>query len=273
MQDNVNQPENRSKHLGKTKPYLKLNRLKSLRNWRGRLLLYCAILTLVFAGVGLVQHWFVHRQVERASIQELARWAAQVSIEIAYRDKWDLNGFRNAAITCPGWYVFTQDGLIVDLETDIPWMFGPVEMIRGSIYGRPWTVVSSAGETWRLLAKQVDCGNVVVGILSPENTKDADRMLIANIQKFGLTLKKATSVRSREIDWDVDYAVLSSIGELKSAFGGLLLNIRTSVTLGQRVLMSGHRLPKLEILIPSPKLILDFSNFIQKELRYFDARI
>ncbi len=50
-------------------------------------------------------------------------------------------------------------------------------------------------------------------------------MLLSNIQKFGLTLNKAASVRSREIDWDVDYAVLSSTGELKSAFGGIPLRI------------------------------------------------
>ena len=227
MQDDVTRSENRKDtQQGAANLHPRLSRLGSLRNWRSRLLLYCAVLAVVFAGVGVAQHWFVHGHVERSSIQELARWAAQVSAEIAYRDKWDLDGYRNAAITCPGWYVITRDGLIIDVETDIPWMFGRVEVIDSSTYGSPRTVLSSVGETWRLLAKRLGGGTVVVGILSPQNTKEADKKLVASIRKFGATAEKAASIRSREIDAEVDYAVLSSTGELKSAFGGVPLRTR-----------------------------------------------
>ena len=200
-------------------------------------MLYFAILIVVFTSVALAQHWYVQRQVDRTADQELAAWTAKVSAEIAYIDKWDLKGYRNAAIICPSWYVISQDGLIIDIVGDIPWLFGKVQIINDSIYGSPQTVVSSVGETWRLHAKKVDGGTVLVGIYSPQSLKDADQRLTANILKFGSTLEKAASTPSREIDFLVDYAVLSSTGEVKNAFGGVPLRANLHelpITVGKR---------------------------------------
>ena len=224
MQDDTNRGTENSHQEQHCAGYPKISYfLKSLRSWRGRLLLYFATLVIVFTLVGLAQHWFVHRQVHRTADQELSAWASQVSAEIAYKDKWDLEGYRNAAIIVPSWYVVAQDGLIIDIEGDIPWVLGRVEKISDAIYGSPQTVESTVGETWRLLAKRVEGGTVVVGIPSPQNIKEADQELTANALKFGRTLEKAASTPSREIDFIVDYAVLSNDGEVKAAFGGVPL--------------------------------------------------
>lgn len=226
MQDTIDPAEDRQHEQRHTaKRNLKLTYLlKSLRNWRGQLLLYFALLAIMFAGVGFWQHKFVHRQVYQKIDRELTLWATMVSAEIAYKDKWELKGFRNAAITVPSWYIVTKDGLIIDSEGEIiSGMFGRVEVTNSSIYGSPKTVVSSIGETWRLLGRKVDGGTVVVGIPSSRNIIDADKKLLANIAKFGSTLIEASSIRSREIDEVVDYAVLSSTGELIAAWGGVPL--------------------------------------------------
>jgi hypothetical protein len=199
------------------------SRLRFLHNRRGKLLVCFIVLGIVFAAIAILQHWFVHDEADRTADQELALWASQVSSEIAYRDKWDLRGYRNAAINVPSWYVLGQDGLVIDIEGDIPWVLGRAQMITGLNEGSPQTVVTKVSEAWRLLARRVEGGRVIVGIFSPEDIKEADKELLSNIEKFGTTLRKAASTRSREIDWDVDYVVLSSTGELINAYGGVPL--------------------------------------------------
>ncbi|MGA2446303.1 MAG: ATP-binding protein [Opitutaceae bacterium] len=197
--------------------------LQALRQRTGRLLLTLVVLALVFVSAAVLQHSFVHAQLYRTIRQELGSWAAQIAGEVAYKDRWDLTGYRRAAITAPGWDIVTKDGLIVDVEELISGLFGRVELPDQSIYGGPQTVVTIVGETWRLFGRKVVGGTVMVGICSPENITAADTKLLANASKFGATLDAASSIRSREIDGDVEYAVISSQGELRTAWGGVPL--------------------------------------------------
>src|SRR5262249_46334341 len=78
---------------------------------------------------------------------------------------------------------------------------------------------------------------VILGIVSPKDESDADSKLKNNAKNFGSTLAEATSfaeadaiiVKERQTDNDVDYAVISSDGELKAAWGGVPLRTDTSV--------------------------------------------
>jgi hypothetical protein len=217
--------EKQPEQSGASKRFLRARRmLQALRQRTGRLLLTLAVLALVFVSAAVLQHSFVHAQLYRTTRQELGLWAAQIAGEVAYKDKWDLTGYRRAAITAPSWYIVTKDGLIVDVEERlISGLFGRVELPDQSIYGGPQTVMTTVGETWRLFGKKVVGGTVIVGICTPENITAADTKLLANASKFGATLDDATSIRSREIDEDVDYAVISSQGELREAWGGVPL--------------------------------------------------
>ena len=207
-----------------SKRYFRAFHILQLLHKRRRLLIAFLIIGLLFAaGMAMIQHWFVHAQLYKNTKQELGTWAAEVTKEIVFKNKWDLEGYRRASITVPRWYVVTIDGLIIDIEGFIPGLFGHVELPGESIYSAPQTVVSPVGEKWQLFGRKVTGGIVVVGICSPENTSDANAKLVANATKFGSTLATAQSTRSREIDLDVDYAVVSSAGELKTAWGGLPL--------------------------------------------------
>jgi hypothetical protein len=221
--------ERQSSELARSqKRYLKARYiLQALRKRKGRLLVTLIGLALIFSAVAVFQHWFVHRQVYQTTTQELSSWAEQIAGEIAYEDKWDLKGYRQANILAPTWYVLTRDGLIIDIDgLFIPGIFGRAYGPDDSVFhGLPTEV----GETWRLFQKKVEGGHVIVGIsLTPENASVADSMLKDNAEKFGSTLAEATSVKGREIDGDVEYAVLSSDGELKTAWGGVPLKVDTS---------------------------------------------
>jgi hypothetical protein len=197
-----------------------------------------SILTVIFAALALIQHWFVHSQIYRTTTQELASGAEQIVNEITYEGKWNLKDYRDGT-GLPGepsaWYIVSRDGLIIDIVGFIPGIFRRTEAPEPPIFGGLPTAV---GETWRLLQRPVEGGYVILGIVSPENTQDADSMLKDNAKKFGSTLTEATTIAladatsvkgPKKIDNDVEYAVMSSDGELKAAWGGVPLKTDSSV--------------------------------------------
>jgi hypothetical protein len=168
----------------------------------------------------------MRRHVER----ELSAWAAEVAAEIRYTGKWDLEGYRRASITAPRWYVVASDGLIIDIEGFVPGLFGIVDLPDIKLDTAPQTIASPAGEKWRIYGRQVAGGAVLVGVQLPEEMADTDAKLMANAAKFGSTLSQAESTKSREIDFNVDFAVVSSTRELRAAWGGLPLRLRSRVS-------------------------------------------
>jgi hypothetical protein len=197
--------------------------LKLLRRRAGRLLLSLLILVVLFAGMGALQHWSVQDQLRRATKRQLALWANQVVNEIAYKDKWVLVGYRRASISAPSWMVVAADGLLIDIEGFTPGVLGPAQMPNESLFASPQTIATPLGETWRLFAKKLQGGTVVLGSESPENLATTDTKLLANADKFGSTLDKATSTSSREVDSEIDYVVLTDKGDITAAWGGVPL--------------------------------------------------
>ncbi len=209
---------------GAAEPRLKARFIfQLLRRRARRLFLSLAALAFLFAGIAVLQHWFVRAQLYRTTRQQLGLWAAEVAEEIAYKDKWDLEGYRRASIAAPSWYVITRDGLIIDIEGFTPGIIDRVQPLDESIYTAPRTILTMAGETWRLFGRKVLGGVVILGLCAPESIPVADARLLANSAKFGPTLEKAASISSRELDFDVDYAVVGLTGEIKAAWGGVPL--------------------------------------------------
>lgn len=194
-----------------------------LRKRSGRLLLAFLFLTLVFVLAAVVQGWFVREELDRTTKQELATWAADVAKEVAYKDKWDLSGYRNASILAPNWHIITKDGLIVDEEGFLPGLLGKVELPSQTIFEKPETVTTSVGESWRLFGRKMNGGYVVVGMLSTADTNNADALLRTNADRFGSTLESAVAASSRQIDIGVDYAVVGADGEMENVWGGVPL--------------------------------------------------
>jgi hypothetical protein len=194
-----------------------------VRRRAGRLFISLLILVGVFAGMATLQHWSVQARLQRTTREELGLWANQVANEIAYKGNWDLAGYRRASIAAPSWEVITRDGLVIDIEGFTPGIFGLAQLPNESVFAAPQTIVTPVGEAWRLFGRKLMGGAVIVGYCSPENVAAVDTKLMANAAKFGPTLEKATSTSSREVDFDVDYAVLSAKGEIMAAWGGVPL--------------------------------------------------
>jgi hypothetical protein len=207
----------------------RLSKLRTIahafRARRGRLTLALATLVGLFACLAVLQHRFVHSQVNAATRRELESFAAQITSELAYSNKWDLAGYRRASIVAPRWFILTHDGLIVDIEGFIPGIFGRASKLDEKIFQSPQTVETEVGEKWRLFGRKLNGGEVVLGISSYLNIADADEKLTKEALTFGVTIEQAAAVKSREIDFSVDYAAISDAGELKAAWGGVPLKI------------------------------------------------
>jgi hypothetical protein len=82
--------------------------------------------------LSLIQHWFVHAKVYSTISQELASRAADVAELIAYRNKWDLTGYRNASPPVPSWFVVSEDGLIIENCAELLGISKAENAIRGN---------------------------------------------------------------------------------------------------------------------------------------------
>jgi len=182
-------------------------------------------LALLFIVVAEVQYRFVRWEAFNAATQELAAYGKQIVAELGYAaaNRWNLKGYRQASIDAPAWYVIASNGLVLDIEGSLVSMFGQVKVVDGLEYGRAQTLTSPVGERWRLLGKRVEGGLVLLGISDPPDLAYADQLLTTNLAKFGQALDQAAKLKAREVDAEVDYAVLSDSGQLKTAWGGVPL--------------------------------------------------
>jgi Putative DNA-binding domain len=196
--------------------------LRSLRAWRRRLLTIGFLVVALFAGVGLVQHEYVHTSFLRSVDRELAGWASEVNTEVAYKDRWDLADYRErASVFAPRWWIIARNGLVVDITGLAPNIFKHVQLVGEAKLGSPTTVVTSIGEPWRIPGKNIDGGVAVVGIASPKDLTKADAKLDEALDKFGTSLAEAAAVRERQTDQEVDFAVITAGGSLVNASGGV----------------------------------------------------
>jgi len=188
-------------------------------------------ITLVFLGLGAsiaaLQHWFVGTRIQQATSSDLEAWATQISGELKIGENWNLEQYRRASISVPSWYVLNRDGLLIDVEGLIPGIFGGVDLGQLKSVGLPQSVRSDVGEEWRLLRREVSGGVVVVGINASEKVNDIDGKLASNSAKFGSTLSEAEGIKSRDVDPEVDYAVVDSSGSIRADWGGVPLKIGT----------------------------------------------
>jgi hypothetical protein len=198
-----------------TRPAFRLPRRRP-----GRLLFLFLAVAALFAVIAFFQRWFIHDQLHRNVRTELQSWAEQVTKEIESGDGWDLKGYRRASIHVPAWYVVGKDGLLIDVEGFIPGLFGRISPPDESIFSAPATVKTAFGEKWRVFGRRVLGGYVVLAINEPASEAGADAVLADNAAKFGPTLESARSLRSREIDYEVEYAVVGTDGELQACWGG-----------------------------------------------------
>ncbi len=178
---------------------------------------------LLFSVVFVLQYAFVRYQISRSVDVELKSASSQLRAELRFAERWQIDAFRQAYLDVPNWLIIEKGGTLIDIDGFLPGLLGAVRPISGEIYQHPTTTVSTLGETWRLFARRLDHGSVVVGILQPEKAADADQRLTGAALKFGETVRDATHLPAREVDVAVQTAVMNDSGELLNAWGGVPL--------------------------------------------------
>lgn len=171
---------------------------------------------VLFTTIAVAQHLFVRRGVYKSSELQLQQWADQVAAEIGYKGKWDLTEHRQSGdVEAPHIFVFTSDGVVIEMVGFIQGLIGRVKLLDNSIFTGPKTVrVAETGETWREWAIKVKGGVVALGILNPQDVNAPDEFLKNAAREFGTTIEDAAKVHTRQIPGQVDYAIIDDSGNL-----------------------------------------------------------
>ena len=250
-------------------PFTQLAKKKAFKDIRKRATGF-VLLAILFLVVGFLQDDFVRNQIRKATKLELNESAVEIANEIYKNDKWDLVSYRQVFIpSVSSWYVFSADGLLIDNEAPITGflnLFRSVEFPTNLIFETPQTVTSEVGGEYRLLARKIRGGVVIVDadIEEPTNSPYAeciDQRLAVNLEKFGSTLESAVAVTSRKVNEDIGFAVISDSEKLMSGLGEVPLKVDPAVVLAAA--KSGQPLQfdnQIYILIAKP--ILDSKNKI-----------
>jgi hypothetical protein len=94
--------------------------------------------------------------------------------------------------------------------------------------GVPLNYTSRIGEHWRMAVYDLQDGKLVLGISEVDPVPNPDGLLASTSQIFGSSLQDAVKVNPRQIDINIDYAVVSNDGVLKSAYGAPPLKVGTA---------------------------------------------
>lgn len=180
-------------------------------------------LALLLPVIFIVQYSFVRFQVSREADDELRQWAAQARAELRFTDHWDLEAFRRSFMDVPNWTIISRDGTLIDIDGFFPSLVGPIQNLPTAIYEKPGLVRSDLGEEWRLFARRLKGGSVILGILEADDLGNADSKLTAAATKFGSTLDEALHVPPKEIDYVIQTAIIDEAGKLLNAWGGIPL--------------------------------------------------
>lgn len=200
---------------------------------RNALLFFAALFTLVAS----LQYWFVKNQLHRTIVAEMNDWADEIVEEINYDGKWDLAGFRRANPEAPIYFVETPDGFLLDVAGLVEGMVPLVSLPPGLVYDQPFNFVSNLGEPWRLFARRVRGGVVILGVALSNSHPDVDDRLRLDVQPFGATIDSAAEVKDRQVNTTTEYAVVDASGRLINAAGGIPLFTKPEAV--NRLLASG----------------------------------
>jgi hypothetical protein len=178
------------------------------------------LLALLFLIVGLLQYAFVNYQLRKTTTLGLNESTDEIANEIYKSDKWDLKSYEQADYPISSWYVLSSNGLLIDNEVPIPELLsffhfvefptnlfteGPHTILLSE---SPQTITSEVGGQYRLLARKILGGIVIVGMDIEEPTNNScaecmDERLAINLAKFGTNLDTAIAVPTREINQDI----------------------------------------------------------------------
>lgn len=197
---------------------------------RKRAPMFALVFAALFTIIAIAQYLFVRHGIYKSVEDQLSQSADQIVGEIAFKDKWNLSEYRNTADDpAPSVFVFTSEGLLLETSGFIEGFIGQVKLLDDSIFDGPKTVTAEeTGETWRMYAKRVKGGFVVLGILDFQHVNAPDDLLKETASKFGSTIENALKVHTGQTLAEVDYAIIDDSGNLRFEADELPLKMKLS---------------------------------------------
>src|SRR6266478_4313145 len=91
-----------------------LPRARKLVNTRLRAALLS--FSILFCLSSVAQFLFTRNRIQKTAQSQLQAWTAEVRHELNYTTNWNLTKFRRADWSAPACYLFTTNGLLLDIE-------------------------------------------------------------------------------------------------------------------------------------------------------------
>jgi hypothetical protein len=185
---------------------------------------------LIYSVIAGLQYLYVKTQLSLTSSATLTDWTNQVSqaIDYAGNNSWNLTEYQQADISAENYVVITADGTVVSTVGFVRGLITKVAIPASYKSGAPLDFTSSIGERWRLSVYDLQDGRVFLGISEFNPVPKPDDLLASTAHILGRSVQDALKVESRQIDINVDYAVIASDGTLKYAIGGIPLKVISS---------------------------------------------
>lgn len=198
-----------------------------LKETHRRILWVLVFSTMFFSVAAIAQYMVVENQARKAALSQFNHLTQDVIDAIGYIDHWNLPKYRQADVLTPNFYVFAENGVVIDIEGFIPDLIPSPKFLISLEPSKPKTLITFVGEPWRLLLKKIKDGSVVLGIPSPEDLKAADKELLLNAEKFDNLPVEQVSKRSfaKEIANIIEYSVLDANGNVAMQVGGIPLEL------------------------------------------------
>lgn len=206
----------------------------------GRLRQRALLFAVIFVFAAVTQLGFGWYQRRATAHDHLNRWAADVAKELQYTDRWNLTRFRQSFPDATHYYIFSNSGLVIDLEGFRPDL--PIRVdLTGQAFGLHTVSVPETNEAWRLLVTRLRGGLVLLGVSPPNDLTNVDSRLRQTASLFGSSLAEAQRVDPNTLDKNIDYAVVGEDGTVVDAAGGIPLKIIVppSVSLDQLTEVTG----------------------------------
>jgi len=199
------------------------------------------IIVIFFICVGFIQYYFVQYQLYKNVENELQNAANKITYELTGANGWETENFRHSMNDYSNWHIIDTSGIIIDIEGFIPNIVGKITPPAEKVFQQPQTVTSAFRENWRVLARHLDSGYVILGIRQPSGQNNDDSLLYSNISIFGTSLQRALKVPMVKIDENIETAIISSHNNLLFMWGGIPLK--------SQILTSEYQTPHYQKLV------------------------
>ena len=186
--------------------------------------LWCCLFFTVSA---FAQFYFSTRQLHQKVEDELKRWGTDIAEQLGRQEKWNLRRYNQITPRAPRYVILTNADFI-DVYGFVPGLIKQAVLASRVASDRPETVTTAAG-AWRIYAKTLADGYVILGIADPEEIKSPDQELQENASKFGSSLAEALMVMPHDTTGNISFAVLDAFSNLRSGIGPLPLRTAQSI--------------------------------------------